>query len=157
MCSDLETYNKFEILLEYYMISSINLTDMEFKRIGMISMWGNVITAFTDITNAFMVYINENAPVAKVSVTIEVLKTIFSHEINRIKQMFYDKEMMITVNDNVSREIIYVKRTRELPSELKNDSVKLRNILYRHTMHQEFFLLQLLSSQYINENSQDIL
>ena len=131
MCSDLETYKNFEILLEYYMISSIHLTDMGFKRIGMLSMWGNVITAFTDITNAFMVYINENATVAKVSVTIEVLKTIFSHEINRTKQMFNDRKMMITVNDDVSRETMYVKRTREIPSEFKNDSVKLRNILYR--------------------------
>jgi len=108
------------------MISSVRLTVVEFSRICMVSMWGNVISTFTDTTNGFEVNINENGTVAKVTVTIVVFKKIFKNEINRIKQMFYDRKIMITVNDDATNEIIYVKRTRELPSELKNDSVKLR-------------------------------
>jgi len=112
------------------MISSVRLTDVEFSRICMVSMWGNVISTFTDIANGFQVNINENVTVAKVTLTIVVLKKIFKNEINCIKQMFYDRKMMITVNDAVTKEKYYVKRTRELPSDLKNDSVKLRNILF---------------------------
>jgi hypothetical protein len=128
VCSDLETYKNFLINLEYYMISSIRLTVVEFSRICIVFMWGNVISTFTDTTNGFEVNINENGTVAKVTVTIVVFKKIFKNEINRIKKMFYDRKIMITVNDDVTNEIIYVKRTRELPSELKNNSVKLRRI-----------------------------
>ena len=116
---------------------------MEFRRIGILSMWENVITAFTDVIYEFIVDINENSTVAKIKVAIKVLKTIFRHEMNRIKQMFYDKKTMITVNDDVTRDTIHVKRTRDLPSEFKNDSVKLRKIFHTWTWDPSHIFLYL--------------
>ncbi|XP_063447280.1 uncharacterized protein LOC134726794 [Mytilus trossulus] len=151
LCVHLETYANYEINLEYIMISIKNHTKEELIAIGLVSVWTLVVTDFTQCSGYFRMYESENKMMVKVSISLQILKKLFSHEIPVVEKSFRDHRVDIVMKEYDTDQITMIK-TRNPISSTTDDSHQFNKIFFKAIVpdQKEVFLKYLLSTANIN-------
>lgn len=133
------------------MVSIKNHTKKELIAIGLVSLWSYVVTHFTQCSGYFRMDESENKMMVKVSISLQILKKLFSHEIPVVEKSFRDHRVDIVMKDYDTEEITMIK-TRNPISSMTDDSHRFNKIYFKSIVpdQKEVFLKYLLSSTNIN-------
>lgn len=124
--------------LEYYIQLPNNLLRKEIIRIGILTLLVKNVTNFTEVIDKITFLIDYKKAILKVKGDANILKSVYSHEIHRIKAMVNRQRMTIIDQDNRRSETLDLRNT--------NIAFKSMTLLYLKP-HWKTFAVQLKFQQ----------